>query len=110
MPRRLRARDDIEWGRVGIGAAVGLLLTPGLPLAGYNLALWTREPTWLSASIWGVPAVAIVAIMIAFRSIWTRLIVALLCLPLWLYLNFVFVITYGCRMQVELGLGLTACL
>lgn len=110
MPRRLRARDDIEWGGVGIGTAVGLLLMPGLPLAGYNLAIWTREPAWFSAGMWGTPVAAIVAILIAFRSIWTRLIVALLCVPIWLYLHIGFVISYGCSMQVELGLPLTACL
>jgi len=52
----------------------------------------------------------LVGTLVAFDSIWARLIALVCCVPIWLYLSFVLVVTSGCRLQGELGVGLTACL
>ena len=108
--RQLRARNDISCTRVFVGIALGAFLTWGVPTAAYQVALLIHEVSWFSLGIYGMAAAMLVGTLVAFDSIWARLIALVCCVPIWLYLSFVLVVTSGCRLQGELGVGLTACL
>lgn len=90
MPRRRRARDDVDWLRVGIGTLIGLGLAPGVVVGSYYLALWTGEDQWVTFGFLPLPVFFAVAVWLIGHDIWSRLIIGLLCalpayfLVLWL--------------------------
>lgn len=93
---RRRARDDIDWVRAGIGAAIGLGLAPGLAIGSYYLALLTGEDAWIHAGFLPMPVLMLVAIWLVGRDIWSRLIILLLALMPAAYLFFVLYWNFAC--------------
>lgn len=77
---RLRARNDIDWVRVGLGTALGTVIAAALAILSTLVARWTGLVWLVGAGFASMLVVQLIAVWIIGRSLSSRLIILLVAL------------------------------